>query len=231
MFKRDKSRAVVQPPSDPYTAAKHEFNEVYGHHITQARNWRAVAIVSIVIALVSVIALGVRATQSRFIPYVVEVDKFGSVAAAGRADVAEVNDPRVLRGYLRNFIKNVRLVSFDPAVGKAAVDQTFQFIADNTAAREKLSEYFSQNNPLTRGQTESVQADDASITILRVSDKVWQITWVEVTRDASGQVRNRTNWKGVFTLAFNPPADEAQIPSNPLGLFITDFDWRQESAR
>lgn len=228
MLKRGTKRQeeALSPPTDPYSAVKREFNEVYGDFIIQARNWRFIALVCAGIAAVSVAGLVVRATQSRFIPYIVEVDKFGSVAATGLADKADIKDERIIRAFLFRLLTDARRVTFDPNVQKESVNRVFTMLANNTAAQAKMSEFYASNSPFIRGQNEAVSADVSSI--LRISEKAWQVAWVETTRDPQGQVRNSTQWKGTFTVAFNPPTEEEQVLINPIGLFITDFDWRQE---
>lgn len=217
---------AVLPPSDPYARAKAEFNDIYGQPIVQAKNWRFIAIMTTAIALVAVIALAVRANQSKFIPYVVQVDKFGAAQAVGLANKGEVNDERIIRAFLNRFVKDARMVSFDPAVQKEAITRVFSVLANNTAANAKMSEFYASASPFERGTTEGVEADISSI--LRISDKSWQIAWTEKTRDASGTVRNEAIWKATVTIAFNAPTEEAQILMNPLGMYVVDFDWRQE---
>lgn len=224
-----KAEPRTMAPSTPYAAAKAEFNEVYGSAIVQARNWRVVAVLSICIALVAVTGLAVRANQSKFIPYVVETDKFGAVAAVGMADKGEVKDERIIRAFLNRFVMDARRVTFDPVMQKQAVHQVFSVLASGTPAHAKMSEFYASNSPFVRGQNEGVEAEQP--VILRINDKSWQIAWTETTRDAQGLARKRETWKATVTVAFNPPTDESQILVNPLGLFITDFDWRQEFSK
>jgi Type IV secretory pathway, TrbF components len=214
------------PPSDPYSRAKAEFNDIYGQPIVQARNWRFVAITTSMIALAAVVSLGIRANQSKFVPYVVQVDKFGAAQAVGMADKGAVNDERIIRAFLNRFIKDARLVSFDPAVQKEAINRVFALLANNTSASAKMGEFYANNSPFDRGMSEGVEAEISSI--LRISDKSWQVAWTERTRDPSGTVRNQAVWKATVTIAFNAPTEEAQILVNPLGMYVIDFDWRQE---
>lgn len=220
---------AVAAPSNPYSAAKAEFNEVFGNYLTQARNWRVVAIVSLAIAVIAVASLGVQANKSRFVPYVVQVDKFGAVAGISMADKAEVKDERIIRAFLNRWISDARRVTFDPVIQKNSINQVFAVMASNTPAHAKMSEFYASNNPFARGQNEGVESEQP--TILRINDKSWQIAWVETTRDPAGLARKREQWKATVTIAFNPPTEEAQILVNPLGLFITDFDWRQEMTK
>ncbi len=69
-----------QLSGDPYTDARGAWMERYGTYVQQAYNWRLIAMleaVSLVIAVVGIIYL---ASQTKFVPYVVAIDKIGELA-------------------------------------------------------------------------------------------------------------------------------------------------------
>ena len=43
-------------------------------------------------------------SQSKYVPYVIEVDRLGEAVAVGRAQLAAPADPRVVRASLASFI-------------------------------------------------------------------------------------------------------------------------------
>lgn len=217
-----------EKPYDPYAAAKAEFNEVFGAPLVQAKNWRLVAIIAIVIALVAVIALSVAANRSRFIPYVVEVNQQGEVANVAMANQAggAAGQERIVRAFLHRFIVDARRVSFDPGAQKDALNRTFTMIASGTVAHGKMTQYFQQDSPFERGRTQAVDVEVG--TILQTGENSWRITWRETSRDPRGQQTGREAWQASVSTAFNPPTNEMEALMNPLGLFIVDFDWRRE---
>ncbi len=224
------SHPAVAPPRDPYSAAKAEFNETYGSFITQARNWRLMALLASMVAVTSVVALAIRANQSKFVPFVVKVDKFGVAQTVGLATrVNSATDDQLVRPYLARFLTNCRGVSVDPVIAKQMVSECFGMIGGSSAANQKMTEYFTANNPLLRGRTETVEVVPAIP--LRITNESWQLAWQEVTRDLAGKVLSRRDWKATVTVAFNPPQDESQVLLNPLGLYVVDLDWRAELAQ
>jgi len=229
-IRRGSAEAAVAPPTDPYTRARMEFNEVWGSQAVQAKNWRAVAILSTVIALVCVVGLAIRANQSKFIPYVVQVDKHGAAVAVGMATGASSSsDDLLVRAFLNRFMEDVRRVTVDPIMQKESVARTFAMVANGSSAQQKVTEFFSSTNPFLRGTTETVSIDVS--TPLRISDQSWQIAWRETTRELSGKVISAKDWKATLTVAFNPPSDMNAAVVNPLGLYVTDLDWRPEITR
>src|SRR5438270_14044610 len=71
--------------SSPYLVARREWDERYGGLIKRAQQWRATAILALLVALAEAIVIIGVATRPRIAPYVVAVDSLGRVAAAGAA--------------------------------------------------------------------------------------------------------------------------------------------------
>ena len=51
--------------------------------------------------------------------------------------------------------------------------------------------------------------------------------WRETTFD-QGVSSSTVNWTGLFTTKTDPPKTEADLRANPLGVFITAFQWSRE---
>ena len=82
---------------NPYLAARHEWDERYGDLITRARNWRTVAVLCALTALVATAGIMWLSAHSRIVPFVVLVDSLGRPLASGIAEQATVNDDRLKR--------------------------------------------------------------------------------------------------------------------------------------
>ncbi len=218
---------MATPTNNYYLNARREWNERYGDHIAQARNWRMVAITASIAAVIAVAGVGYIGAQNKFVPYVVAVDKLGTPAAVGPAVQSVMPDARVVKAQLAAMISNLRTVSGDPVIGKQMVLSAYSMISQGTPAFTLLNEHFTKHSPLELAQTESVSVQITSV--LPMSDKTFQIDWTESHRAASaGTLINETRWRAAATVAFNPPGDEAGILRNPLGLFVTDLQWSQQ---
>src|SRR5580700_2325081 len=110
---------------DPYLNARREWNERYGSYIARARNWRLAALGSIVVSVILACGVVWLGSQSKVVPYVVEVDKLGQAVAVQRADRAAPADQRVVKAQLASWIVDVRSVSADPVVQKAALARVY----------------------------------------------------------------------------------------------------------
>ena len=88
-------------PHNPYLAARREWDERYGEFITRARNWRTMAVISALIALIATGGMLWQSARSRVIPFVVLVDSLGRPIASGLAEQASVGDDRLRRALFR----------------------------------------------------------------------------------------------------------------------------------
>jgi type IV secretion system protein TrbF len=221
-----KKQTAAKGELNPYVEARREWNERYGDYIQQAQHWRTLAIVSGLVALISVIGVVYIGSQNKVIPYVVEVDKLGAVAAISRADTPASVDARVVQAYLARFVADWRTVTIDRHAQKSAIDRVYSMLPSSSVALSKLNEYFKANNPFTLAAKRSV---NVSVTnLLPLSDRTWQVEWQEVTRDPRGDIQSNVRMKVSIIVGITPPTDEGQIVINPLGVYVTDLNWSRQ---
>ena len=65
--------------------------------------------------------------------------------------------------------------------------------------------------------------------ITKVGDgNSYQARWSESVYSQNGGLEDRYSMTAVFTLEFDTPEDEKTLAVNPLGLFISGFQWDKE---
>ena len=221
-----KSRAPiteVREAYNPYLAARREWDERYGDLITRARNWRTMAALCALTALVATAGMAWLSVRSRVVPFVVLVDNLGRPVASGVADQTSLNDDRLKRSNIFNWVENLRTVSTDGVAQRKAIDRVYAEIASGSEAQTFISDYYRGDPPFKRAETETVAVEVKSV--LPTSDRTYEVEWVETTRDLYGTVKATDRWKGYLTIVVNPPADERQARINPLGVYITNVNW------
>ncbi len=209
---------------EPYLSARREWNERYGDYIARAKNWRLAAFGSILVS--AILALGViwLASQSKLVPFVVEVDKLGQAVAVRRADRAASPDRRIVQAQIAAWIVDVRSVSSDPVAQKEILSRAYSLVDSSGAGF--LNEYYKENSPFDEGQQQTVSCSiDA---VLPISDNTYQVQWTEDARDLQGRVFKTTHWQASLDVAFNPPTDEAGMLENPMGIYIHGISWTQQ---
>lgn len=208
---------------NPYLAARKEWDERYGEFITRARNWRTAAMISALVALVATGGLVWLTAKSHVIPFVVLIDSLGRPVASGLAEQTSVGDDRLRRAVIQDWIENVRMVTTDGIAQRRAIDRVYAHIASGTSAQAFISDFYRNDPPFKRAQTDTVAVEVKSV--LPTSDRTFEVDWIETSRDLYGNVKSSDHWKGSFTIALNAPTEERQARVNPLGVYVTAASW------
>jgi type IV secretory pathway TrbF-like protein len=217
-----------QDAGNPFLDVRRAWNGVWEASLSGERRWRLIAFVEaglLALALLGVIYL---ATLPKAIPYIVEVNKLGEVAYAGRLEPALV-DSNVVKASIATFISDLRLVTPDAGLQAEAVNRVYAYISRGDPALGRVNSFYGatkEASPYARAQDEivSVQIDD----VLPTSQNSWQVDWTETTRDRKGEKALTAKWRGVITIVLVPPSastSEAQLRRNPLGVYVQDVTW------
>jgi type IV secretory pathway TrbF-like protein len=198
--------------------------------------WQVIAIVSLLIVLASVSGMIFIGSQSKFIPYVVEVDKLGEAVAAGPLERASPVDSRVVRVAVSDFITNARLVTPDIALQRNAILKVYSNLRQATPASNKMTAFLNGNpalNPFKRAETVTVNADIVSL--IPLTEHTWQVDWNETERDRkSGAIIGKPyRMRALVTVTVSSTAvdaSEEQMRMNPLGIYVSDYAWSKQNG-
>ena len=195
--------------------------------------WQMLCLLALTIALAAVGGVIYIGSQSRFVPYVVEIDKLGQAAAVAPARRAADPDDRVMQTLLSSFIADARQVSPDVALQRKAVFRLYSMLAPNDPATAKANEYLNgteDSNPFKRSETETVSVE--VLTALRQTAETWEVNWEESVRDRQGGLKGKPfrmrALVTVYIVAPTPQTTEDQVRNNPVGLFVRDFSWTRQ---
>jgi type IV secretion system protein VirB5 len=214
---QDKSRY------SPYLAARRDWDERYGSLISRARNWRLAAFLALLVALVEGAVLVRLSFTTKLKTIVVAVDSIGRVVSSGPAEQVPAVDDRLKRAALFQWVEDLRMVTADPITQRRSIDRVYAMIGNGSSAQNVITDFYRNNTPFDRARTETVTVDVHSI--VPTSTRSYEVEWTETTRDHSGELAGTQNWKGVFTIALNPPTDEKLARINPLGIYVIDASW------
>lgn len=220
---------------NPYLNAQRVWNSHVGSLIASRTIWQVVGIVSLLIVLASVGGLIYVGSQSKFIPYVVEVDKIGTAVAAAPVSRASPVDQRVIRAAVAEFISNARLVTPDIALQRKAIFQVYALLGKNSPATNKMTAFLNgepENSPFKRAEKETVNVE--IISVIPQTAHTWQIDWKETVRNReSGAVIGEPyRVRALVTTKINPDtsgASEEQMRANPLGIYVYDYAWSKQN--
>jgi type IV secretory pathway TrbF-like protein len=208
---------------NPYLAARHEWDERYGDQITRARNWRTIAILCALIAIVLSAGLIWQSSRSRVVPFIAVIDSFGRPVVSGLGDQTTTADERLRKATISEWVEQLRTVTTDGIAQRKAIDRVYSHLANGSPALAFVSDFYRTNQPFERAQNETVSVDVRSV--LPTSDHSFEVEWIETSRDLYGTVKAADHWKGTFTIALTPPTEERIARVNPLGIYVVSANW------
>jgi type IV secretion system protein VirB5 len=162
--------------------------------------------------------------QSRVVPFVIALDGNRPVSL-GQAQQVTEGDRRLVGSALFSWLQDLRNVTSDPIAQRRAIDRVYTHIAQGSQAQRAISDWYRASPPFERSRTATVSVEIRLI--LPVSDKTFQLEWMETTHDAYGAVKSRDAWKGSFVTAREVPTDEQILRQNPLGIYVVEANWNK----
>src|SRR5881394_3369979 len=145
-----KKSAAKEDPTNPYLAARREWDERYGSLITRARNWRLIAILCAIAALMQTAGLIALSLRAKVVPYVVAVDSLGHQVAAGPAEQSSTVDDRLTRAAIFEWIEDLRTITSDGVAQRKSIDRVYARIANSSPALTVINEFYRGDPPQNR---------------------------------------------------------------------------------
>jgi type IV secretion system protein VirB5 len=216
-----------------YAEGWRAWDERYADLVIGKRNWQIAAGGLLVLSLILAGGMVWLASRSRYVPYIVEVDKLGYALTQGQPLTAAAPDAmeRIERYEVASFIRQARAVSSDPQVEQQALNSLLAHTRG--AADHFLDDYYHSDNAaynpfrIAEKQTVSVQIDS----ILKLSTKSYEVRWTEMRRDLNGAAAGApTHWEAQLQTELVPPRDGDSIVSNPLGFYVTNLTWTGQQS-
>lgn len=219
-FKREAASYKGEEPLTPYQRAQQEWDLRIGTSRAQARNWRLLAILSLltVILLLAILLIVLSTKKERV--FIAEVTREGKVVNISPLLVRYQPTEAQKEYFITHFIELTRSIPLDPVLAKKNWLKAYNFL--NNRSAERLNNYFRTNNPTTLlgKKTISIQIID----INPISPTTIHVNWVETIVNINGQEEAKKEYSGMFTLAVKQPSKQEEILRNPLGLYIIDFN-------
>lgn len=211
------------PQNTPYAQAAQEWDNRVGSARVQAKNWRLMAFGSLGLSTITTVAFIISASTTHIATYVVPVNEYGKpgkIVAAGQS-YQPTNAETAY--FLADWVQLVRSKSTDGVVIRQNWQNAYNFIT--AQAEQTLNSYAKENDPFANVGQEA-RTIDVQAVLPRTKD-TFQVTWRETVYNG-GQPMPPVRWTGLFTVRIKPPKTEQQLRANPLGIYITSFQWSRE---
>lgn len=221
IFKRFKKDKKV----NDFVNSKNAYNARISELFSKYRYTQLISIISLLIAVLCVAGIIHIGSQSKFIPYLVEVNKLGETVVIGRLDAGTIKDPRIIRAKVASFIKTLRTVSVDPALQRNFIYETYHSLQRGDPAINKANAFYKNEstNPFELGKKLNKEVEIISLN--EQTKNTFQIDWNEKTYDKSGVLLYMKGYRALVTVYLIPTAIESieDLVKNPLGIYIKDY--------
>lgn len=207
----------------PYMSARREWSERYGDYIKAAHHWRLAAIGSIGVALVCSGGMVALSMQQKVVPYAIEFNEHHEPVRVIRADEMRHPDAHQIKAALRTWIIGARAVYLDRRAMRDMLVSTYAMTQPGSSAYGALTSFHKEHDPYKISQDKSVEV--AVNAVMQISADSWRIEWTETSRQLSGRVADSRVWQATATVSILSPSDESQILLNPIGMYVSSFDW------
>jgi type IV secretion system protein TrbF len=225
-LRRPTQPAVPRLPAvpTPWERGRAEYWNIFTNLAKSAHQWRVLAFFLLATNAVLLGAFLYRSSQSRIVPYVVQVDRLGRSEPVGRAEKGKDLDPRIFQVYLAGFIRAARTLYPEPAAQRALILDAYRLAAGS--ARDYLDRWFKSPDHDPRllsqqGVTRTVESVDCLP--FPGSPTTFKLRWVERTESRNGLPAARAAWEAFVTLGIKPSRSEDS--GNPFGIYVLGLNW------
>ena len=219
-FFKSKTKPPVQDKGgSPYLNGREEWLERYGSYISRAAQWRMVAFLCLIITGVSITGNVIQASQTKTIPYIIEVDALGKTGVVARADTASATPKRLIQAEIAKCISDWRTVTADVELQQKMLERLSFFMAGS--AKGVLRQWYEANNPYEIAKTGKLVHVEIKGLPLPVSSDSYRVEWVETVRSHAGVMLDSHTYEATVTIQINPPTVDAVLLRNPGGVYIT----------
>lgn len=212
-------------PATPEKRAAAVWDRRIGSAVVQAYNWRRISLGLIVACIVLAGGLVWQSMKTTVVPYVVTVNETtGEIKKAGAFVEADYTpqEPEI-KYFIAEFVKNARSIGYDPVVYANQQNKAMAYMTQNAAQKYK-NKYASQQSKVGKS---TVAVKDISVQKVPESESTFLVRWTEEEVEIQSAAYKDVPMSGTFSYTMLP-VEEDNILNNPLGIYITGFDFIQD---
>lgn len=208
----------------PYQSAHQVWDERLGSARAQVTRWQLAAGAFFLLTLLAIYGLIVQSQKALVTAYIVEVDTTGTPRVVQYARERFQPTRAMMQHQAREFLTAIRSLPTDAMVARKQWLWAYGQVTER--GKRLLGEKVREYTLLDELGKKIVQVEMQRV--IPVSDTSFDVTWREVTYDPKGQLVLSEVYSGLVTLMLRPPTTDADILSNPLGVWVDGFSWSKK---
>jgi len=212
--------------TDPYIRARSEYQIHTDNLNASKQNWQRAAFFLMFVCVGQQFLIYHAINKAHVAPYVVNVDDLGRARAITEIKEAPINDERVIRAFVYQYIDRARSVASDPEIIKSNLQNVYQDSTESVQ-RNFLDSFYKDNNPLDYMKNKGTKYIELTV-FLRQSENTYSVEWREIEKNYDNQILGETKYKGLISVVQVPPTNKDNFkdnPDNPFGLYVTSVSW------
>jgi len=212
--------------TDPYIKARKEYDEITHNINASKQNWQRIAFILGLGLMISITSNIFTINKAHVVPYIVQVDNLGRALATSEAKELPLNDERIIKAFIYQYIDMARSIISDPEALKKDLTLVYQESIKSVQSNF-LDVYYKDNNPFDYAQNKGTRHIELLV-FLKEAENTYSVEWREIERNYDNQVLGEAHYKALISVIQIPPAHEDQYrenPLNPFGLYVTSLSW------
>ena len=212
--------------TDPYIKARKEYDEITHNINASKQNWQRIAFILGLALIISITSNIFTIKKAHIVPYIVEVDNLGRSLAMSEAKEMPLNDERIIKAFVYQYIDMSRSVISDPEALRKDLTRVYQESIKSVQSNF-LDPYYKQNNPFDYAQNKGTRHIELLV-FLKEAENTYSVEWREIERNYDNQILGEAHYKALISVIQIPHTDEDQYrenPLNPFGLYVTSLSW------
>ncbi len=212
--------------TDPYIKARKEYDEITHNINASKQNWQRIAFVLGFALIISIASNIFTINKAHVVPYIVQVDNLGRAMAMTEAKEMPLNDERITKAFVYQYIDMARSVISDPESLRNDLTQVYQESIKSVQSNF-LDVYYKENNPFDYAQNKGTRHVEFLV-FLKEAEDTYSVEWREIERNYDNQILGETHYKALISVIQIPHTNEDQYredPLNPFGLYVTSLSW------
>ena len=229
---------LYQPQGDittPFNSKKNDVNTLQLQHfdficgqvMKENRILKYVAIISCLAFFLSVAVTFYAVSLPESVPVLVTMNDFGEtnyVGAVSRKNFQNYSVPELaIQFQIKKFVELSYTLSTDKRVMQKSLSKTYHLLTSTTAS--KYSSRLKEETPFADfgSRTREVIFQTEPLQLSRDS---YQVDFKVIERQLSGTIMSNKTFRAVVSIKVLKPSDD-DIKDNPLGIYITAFDFKE----
>lgn len=196
---------------------------VNGIAAKNARMWQIIALVSLTSFFISLGILVYAVNLPKTIPVVVTVNPDGVANYAGKIDKSLYGRnaiPEIAKTYqMKRLLKNMFTIVIDESAQQEYIKEANSIV--QRGAVTQLDTFFRENNPF-KNFGDEIQSIDIEPP-LKQTNNTYFINFTTTLKTKEGYIKYQTRYSALMNIDYFESSPE----SNPLGIYITNFDVKE----